>query len=146
MEIYRTPAIVAGKPRGYAKGTKVTGSRGFVFLAGCVGMDVNTGEVPKGAGEQARIAMENIKTRLEEYGSSLKNIMHIWQFVKGEFPNGVFNDPRYAEIRNAVEDFWRENCPEFLRENNPPPFTLIGATSLALPELDIEIVATAAVP
>lgn len=145
MEIQRAPIVIAGQAREWARGTGVTGARGFVFLSGSVGLDPNTGKIVEGAGEQAKLAMENIKAALAEYGSSLKNIVHIWQYVKGQFPNGVLNDPRYSEISNVIEEFWKQNCPEFLPENNPPAETLLGVTSLAWPELHLEIMVVAAI-
>ncbi len=145
MEIQRTPVVIAGRPAVYAKGTRVVGNKGFVWLSGSVGVDVGTGKVPEGAGEQATLAMGNIKARLDEYGSSLKNIVHIWLYVKGQFPNGILDDPRYPTIKKAIEEFWMANCPEFLVENNPPASTLLGVTSLARPELHLEIVVVAAI-
>ena len=145
MQIYRTPVVIAGQPQVWAKGTNVLGARGFVWLSGSVGVDYDTGELPEGAGEQAKNAMKNIKAQLAQFGSSLKNIVHIFEFIKGDFPNGVINDPRWAEISGAMQDFWKENCPEFLSDNNPPASTLIGVTSLARPEFHLEIMVVAAV-
>ena len=145
MEIHRSPLIVAGKPRGYAKATKAIGVKGFVWLSGVVGFDPNTGEIPEGIREQAKLTMENIKSRLEEYGTSLRNIVHLRLYFKGEFPDGIFNDPKYPECAAVIEEFWRENCPEFLRENNPPAMTVIGVTALARPQLLLEIDVVAAV-
>ena len=68
MEIKRSPVVIAGQQASYAKGSAVTGAKGVVLLSGSVGVDVNTGIVPEGAGQQAKLAMENIKSRLEEYG------------------------------------------------------------------------------
>jgi enamine deaminase RidA (YjgF/YER057c/UK114 family) len=144
MEIKRSPVVVAGQPAVYAKGSVVKGANGFVLLSGSVGIDVNTGEIPSGAGEQARLAMENIKSRLEEYGSSLKHILMIRKYIKGDFANGVVNDPRYQEINAVIEKFWSDNCPEFLKENNPPASTLLGITALARPEFHLEIEVVAA--
>jgi enamine deaminase RidA (YjgF/YER057c/UK114 family) len=143
MEIKRSPVIIAGNPAVYAKGSAVTGAKGYVLLSGSVGVDVNTGEVPDGAGEQARLAMENIKERLEEYDSSLSNILLIRKYIKGEFPEGIVADPIYQEISEATESFWAEHCPEFLRENNPPTSTLLGISALAQKDylLEIEVVA-----
>lgn len=143
MEIKRSPVIIAGQPVSYAKGSAVTDAKGLVFLSGSVGLDVNTGEVPKGASEQAKLAMENIKARLEEYGSSLNRILLVRKYIKGEFPKGISNDPLYREIREAIENFWADHCPEFLKKNNPPASTLLGVSALAQPEylLEIEIVA-----
>ena len=145
MEIQRPPVIVAGKQAGYAKGAKVMGARGFVALAGSVPIDVGTGKIPDDMGERARIVMQNIKDRIEEYGSSLKNIL-IWRrYIVGDFPNGVINDPKYQEMDKALQDFWRENCPEFLRENNPPASTLLGVPSLAQSGFSLEIEVVAAI-
>ena len=145
MQIQRSPVMVAGQHHGYAKGNSVTGAKGFVILSGSLGIDVNTGKIPATGGEQARLAMENIKARLEEYGSSLKNILFWRRYVKGEFPDGILNDPRYHEMDKAMQAFWRENCPEFLKEDNPPASTLVGVTALARPECLIEIEVIAAI-
>jgi enamine deaminase RidA (YjgF/YER057c/UK114 family) len=145
MEIHRSPLVVAGKSRGYAKATKAIGAKGFVWLSGVVGFDPNTGEIPEGIGEQTKLTMQNIKSRLEEYGTSLKNITLLRLYFKGEFPDGIFNDPKYPECAAVIEEFWRENCPEFLRENNPPAMTVIGVTALARPQLLLEIDVVAAV-
>ena len=145
MEFQRSPVILAGKPAVYAEGTMVKGNSGFVWLSGSVGIDINTGVVPEAPGEQAKLALENIKTRLAKYGSSLPNIVHMWLYIKGQFPNGIVNDPRFIEIRDTIEDFWRDNCPEYLIENNPPTQTLLGVTSLAEPDYHLEIMVVAAI-
>ena len=146
MEIQRTPVVIAGKPQTYAKGTKATGASGFVVLSGSVGVDINSGETPEGAAAQTKIALGNIKKYLEEYGTSLENIMHFWVNMKGDFPEGIVADPRCGEIFGAIDEFWDENCPEFRREDNVPAHTLLGVTSLALKEWHLEIVVIAAVP
>jgi enamine deaminase RidA (YjgF/YER057c/UK114 family) len=145
MDIQRSPVILAGRSAPYAKGTRVAGNNGYVWLSGCLGEDVNSGAVPEKAGAQAALAMNNIKTRLEEYGSSLSNIVHMWLHQKGQFPEGMANDPSHDEIRDAIEDFWRINCPEFLRGNNPPASTFLGVTALAQPAYLIEITVVAAI-
>lgn len=145
MQIQRSPVVIAGQLGGYAKGSSVTGARGFVILSGSLGIDVKTGKIPEGRGAQAKLAMENIKARLEEYGSSLKNILFWRRYIKGEFPNGILNDPRYQEMDKALQEFWQENCPEFLKGNNPPASTLLGVTALAQPECLIEIEVIAAI-
>jgi len=145
MEIQRSPVVIAGQHGGYAKGNSVTEAKGLVILSGSTGVDVNTGKIPAGGGEQAKLAMENIKTRLEEYGSSLKNILFWRRYIKGEFPNGILSDPRYLEMDKALQEFWKENCPEFLKENNPPASTLLGVTALAQPGYLIEIEVVAAI-
>ena len=106
---------------------------------------MNTGKVPKGAGEQALLAMENIRLRLEEYGSSLNCILLVRKYIKGAFPDGIVKDPMYQEIGTAIEKFWADHCPEFLMENNPPASTLLGISALAQPEFLLEIEVVAAV-
>jgi enamine deaminase RidA (YjgF/YER057c/UK114 family) len=145
VEIYRAPLLVAGKSRGYATGTRAIGARGFVWLSGVVGVDSQTGEIPEGIREQTRLTMQNIRSRLEEYGTSLRNITLLRLYFRGEFPNGIFNDPKYPECAAVIEEFWGENCPEFLRDSNPPALTIIGVTSLARPQLLLEIDVVAAV-
>jgi len=145
VEIKRLPFIVAGQPRGYAKSTSVIGAKGLVFLSGYVGVDADTGRIPEGIGDQTKIALEHIKAKLEECGSSLKNILHMRLYIAGEFPNGIKADPKYPESDKVIQEFWRENCPELLKENTPPSETLLGIVSLALPEELIEIEVVAAI-
>jgi enamine deaminase RidA (YjgF/YER057c/UK114 family) len=56
------------------------------------------------------------------------------------------NDPRRAEISKATQEFWKENCPQFMRENNPPAGTAIGVGALGQAEWLIEIQVVAAAP
>ncbi|MFC1910721.1 RidA family protein [Chloroflexota bacterium] len=145
MEIKRTPTIIAGKQAPYAKGTAVTGNQGFVWLSGSTGIETPTGRIPEDAGEQATIALQNIKARLEEYGAPLKNIVHVWQYIKGDFPDGITANPDYTRIKDAIEAFWKVNCPEFVMGNNPPANTLLGVTALARKPLKLEILVMAAI-
>ena len=142
MEIKRPMGMVAGKPVGFAEGTAVCGARGFVFLSGIIGTDPKTGETPEGMGAQTRVALEHIKQSLEEFGSSLENICHIWYHVVGSFPNGIHNDPEGQERRDTLVKFWQENCPSTPR----PAATEVGVTALVRPELLVEITAIAAIP
>jgi enamine deaminase RidA (YjgF/YER057c/UK114 family) len=146
MEIQRSPVVIAGQNKYYAKGTAVIGGRGTVYLSGAVGIDPGMGQVPEAIGEQARLALEAIKARLEEYGSELKYILHIWYYVKGEFPGSIATDPGWQEISQAIQQFWRKNYPDFVKEKNPPANTLLGVTSLARPEFGLEIQVVAAIP
>ena len=146
MEIQRSPFVITGQNREWAKATVVLGSRGTIYLSGSAGTDPVTGKTPEAIGEQTKNALKAIKTIVEEYGSSLKNILHMWYCVKGSFPNGMLGDPVWQEADKAMQDFWKENCPEFAVENNPPASTLVGVAALAIPELKIEIQAVAAIP
>ncbi len=146
MEIKREPFVMAGQNREWAKATVVLGSRGTIYLSGSAGTDPATGETPESIGEQTKNALQSIKDILEEYGSSLKYITHMFYCVKGDFPNGMLGDPVCQEADKAMQDFWHERCPEFAVENRPPASTLLGVSALAVPELKIEIQAVAAIP
>lgn len=146
MEINRSPAFYKGNPLPYAKGMAVRGAKGFVFLGGCVGGDLNTGKFPEGFGAQTTLALEEIKKRLEEFGTSLENICHMLWHIVGEFPNGVVSDPKNQDRRNAEQEFWKRHCPEFGMGKNPPASTLVVTSALAEPEMLVEITVTAAIP
>jgi enamine deaminase RidA (YjgF/YER057c/UK114 family) len=146
LEIQRSPFVIAGQNREWAKATVVSGNRGTIYLSGSAGTDPATGKTPESIGEQTKNALQSIKTILEEYGSSLKYILHMFYYVKGSFPDGMLGNPVWQEADEAMQDFWRENCPEFAVENNPPASTLVGVAALAVPELKIEIQAVAAIP
>ena len=132
----------------WSTGMAVWQAGGFVFLAGAEGRDPDTDEVPEGIGAQARIAMQKIKERLEQFGTSLDNICHIWYYVKGpDFPNGVALDPKWVEAKKAIEQFLAESgYPEMCKDKKPPATTLLGISSLALKEMLIEITVIAALP
>ena len=146
MEIYRPAAFYKGNPLPYAKGMAVRGAQGFVFLTGCIGEDPNTGTLPEGFGAQTRLALEDMKSRLEEFGTSLENICHMMWHIVGEFPNGVVGDPRNQERREAEQEFWRKHCPEFVMGKNPPASTLVIVPALAEPGMLLEITVIAAIP
>ena len=139
----------------WGKATRVTGAKGFVFIAGCEGQDPTldppnwrAGEkfaprVVQGAEAQWRMALEKMKSRLEEAGASLENIVHMTIYVKGPFPNGIVNSPNFRQ--DVLDDFFRQNCPKLCSDNNPPTHDLVGVASLALKDMVVEIGCTAAV-
>lgn len=128
----------------WATGTAVRDAKGFVFLSGVGGRDPDTEEVAEGAYAQTKLAMQRIKQRLEEFGTSLENICHMWTYIVGpEFPDGVSGDPKSQERRKALDEFWRENCPEFL--TNPPAATLVGVAGLNEKKMVLEIMVIAAI-
>ena len=100
--------------------------------------------VVHGPGEQWRDVLTKIKKYLEELGTSLDNIVKMTMYVKGPFPNGV---ARSLNNRMDVLDaFFREHCPRLASDKNPPPSELIGISSLAHPDMIVEIVVIAALP
>lgn len=133
----------------WAKGTAVKAAKGFIFLSGTEGHDPTQhfqkgGGIAEGAEAQWWLALEKIRTRLEEMGSSLENIVHLFLFVAGPFPNGAVNSPNYR--LDVLDNFFRQYYPPFCSDNNPPASTLIGVASLADPRMVVEIQCIAAIP
>ncbi|MFH1651810.1 MAG: RidA family protein [Chloroflexota bacterium] len=144
MELKRYNLYYGGKKM-WSAGTAVRESSGFVFLSGTEGIDPETDKVVEGAYAQTRLALVKIKERLEELGTSLQNICHIWTYIVGkEFPDGITSDPICQERTRALREFWAEHCPEFIE--NPPAASLIGVSGLGRKGMVVEIVVIAAIP
>ena len=76
-----------GRLMRWGAGCVVKNAKGFVWVAGCEGQDPNAARpaddedfnpvVVEGAAAQTRLALEKMKARLEEMGTSLENIVHM---------------------------------------------------------------------
>ncbi|MDP2728523.1 MAG: RidA family protein [Dehalococcoidia bacterium] len=135
-----------GKLMPWATGTLVEGARGIVWLSGAEGRHPDTDEVVEGAYAQAIIALEKIKSRLEEFGTSLDNIVEMNYYIRGDFPDGVRGTPLGEEVVRGVNDFFKEHYPAFCWDKNPPTGTLLGVSGLAKKGMLVEIAVTAVVP
>jgi enamine deaminase RidA (YjgF/YER057c/UK114 family) len=94
--------------------------------------------------ECPRNILRNIKSDLEELGTSLDHLIKLTFFVKGPFPSGgVLSSPNF---RQDVRRVLCSALPKALHYNNPPPSELMGIAALAHPDLVVEIVAVAALP
>lgn len=149
MEKKTYKTYYAGKLMPWGKGTVVKDAKGFVFLAGAEGHDPTQdfrkgGKIVEGAAAQTRLALEKIKSRLEEMGTSLENIVHMTIYIKGPFPDGVVNSPNFRQ--DIIDDFFREHCPSLCSDDNPPTQDLVGVASLALKEMLVEIGCIAVLP
>jgi 2-iminobutanoate/2-iminopropanoate deaminase len=67
------------KPR--ASYSNLTRAGDFVFIAGQVAMDPETGKVPEKFADQLRLIFENIKILLENEGGSLVNVVKTTAFL-----------------------------------------------------------------
>jgi len=67
------------KPR--ASYSNFTKAGDFVFIAGQVGIDPDTGDIPIEFSKQMRIIFENIRKILESEGGSLSNIVKTTAFL-----------------------------------------------------------------
>ncbi|MCS7102453.1 MAG: RidA family protein [Candidatus Korarchaeum sp.] len=90
----------APKPIGPYSQAAVAGD--FVFLAGQVPIDPETGElVSGGIREQTRRVLENIKAILEEVGCSFKDVVNVTAFLKDLSQFNEFNEVYSEYFRDA---------------------------------------------
>ena len=135
----------------WGKGTVGTGAKGTVYLCGNTATADDYDPTGKQGGfvgdaaAQWRAVLRNIKSDLEELGSSLDYLIRLTFFVKGPFPNGgVLSSPNFR--LDVADEFFAEHCPKHCSYNNPPPSEVIGVAALAHPDFVVEIVAVAALP
>ena len=147
-----------GQLMGWGAGCRVENAKGFVWVAGCEGQDPNVAPpaddmkkdfnpvVVEGAAAQTRLALEKMKARLEEMGTSLENVVHIVTYVKGPFPEGtgVVDSPNFRW--DVIDEFFREHCPSFASDKNPPSWDLVGVEALAFKDMVFEIGCVAVLP
>lgn len=113
------------QPRGYSHSAKAGNT---VYVAGQVGWDEQGKVVPGGFDAQAEQAFKNLKAVLEGAGASLKDIVKTTIYLKD-----IGDISKFREIRGK---YFSEPLPAS---------TLVQITSLALPELLIEIEAIAVI-
>jgi enamine deaminase RidA (YjgF/YER057c/UK114 family) len=66
---------------------------------------------------QWRAILANIKSDLEEVGSSLEDLVKLTFYVKGPFPNrGVLSSLNFR--LDVLDDFFAEHCPKHFSHNN----------------------------
>jgi enamine deaminase RidA (YjgF/YER057c/UK114 family) len=135
----------------WGKGTVVSGAKGLVFLSGNTATTDDyrpfekSGRAVGDAAAQWRNILANIKSDLEELGTSLDHLIKLTFFVRGPFPDGgVLSSPNFRQ--DVLDEFFAQHCPKLHSKNNPPPSEVIGVAALAQPDILIEIVAVAALP
>ena len=151
MELVTHKKLKRDRLMPWGKGTVVTGAKGFVFLAGNTATADDYEPFKQGGGAvgdaaaQWRNVLTNIKSDLEELGTSLDYLIKLTFFVKGPFPTGgVLSSSNFRQ--DIMDEFFAQHCPKHCSYNNPPPSELIGVAALAHPDLVVEIVAAAALP
>ena len=98
---------------------------GFVFTAGQVGRNPNTGEVPERVADQTNQVLENIKAILTAAGASMNTVLKTTVFLA--------DMTSYKEMNDAYIKYF---------ENNPPARSTIQA-KLASDVFKVEIEAIA---
>ena len=151
MEIKTQKLYYGGQLMPWGKSCVVKNPNGWVFLGGVEGIDPDTQikdsaveksqpmDVASTVEAQAKLCFEKIKAALEEVESSLDNIVKMWYYVVGDFPEGLAYSEIWQTICRVREKFFKENAPQKCVENNPPTFDLLGVKHLALPGMVIEI-------
>ena len=135
----------------WGKGTVVSDAKGYVFLSGNTATvddydpSKHQGGAVGDAATQWREILANIKSDLEELGSSLDHLVKVTFYVKGQFPSGgVLSSPNFR--LDVLDEFFAEHCPKHCSYNNPPSSEVIGVAALAQPDLVVELVVIAALP
>lgn len=81
MSAIKRVSWVEGTSKPRASYSNLTRASDFVFLAGQVAIDPETGEVPKALEVQLRLIFENMRKLLESEGGSLNNIVKTTAFL-----------------------------------------------------------------
>jgi len=98
-----------------------------VWVSGQTGFDEN-GSIPEGIEAQARLAFQSLEKVVIEAGGSLADIVEIVTYH-----TSMEDFPGFAKVKS-----------EFFPENYPA-WTAVGVTTLAAPQLLVEIRATAVI-
>lgn len=114
------------KPR--ASYSNFTKAGDFVFIAGQVGIDPDTGEIPLDFSKQMRIIFENIRKILESEGGSFSNIVKTTSFL---------SDSSYHEEYDVI-------YRSYFKQGFPSRSTV--QSGLMHPKFKIEIEAIAYIP
>lgn len=131
-EYIQPPELFQSEGFGYTQVVKSPAGARQIAFAGQGAFDKEMNIV--GAGDlaaQARQALDNLKHALHAGGAGIEDLTSMRIYVVG------YNADSLAELGPALA--------EFLAGTHPPAQTLLGIEALGLPEMLIEIEATAAV-
>ena len=127
------PQIYGGKKMHFARSV-VVGD--LVFLSGSSGRTLETGEVSSdNVKEQMIVALDKIRSALEEAGSSMDNIVKTVIYLK--------HVEDYWTMRNTEMEYYRKYAPRLVEE--PPASTFMQPASLFSPSMLVEIDAIAVI-
>jgi len=114
---------------GYAQANETSGAKRTIFLSGQTSVDDEGGPVhPDDMGAQIEQVMDNLETVLREAGATLSDVVRLNIYTTDV--DGFFE--AYGGMAGRLAE---AGCR--------PASTLLGVTRLALPELLVEIEATA---
>jgi 2-iminobutanoate/2-iminopropanoate deaminase len=110
-------------------------AHGFVFLSGVEGIDPASGKASSNIETQTRVALDKVKSRLEDAGTDFSQIVKHVAYIVGR--------ENILGYRNARASWMKEN-PE--SAGNQPASTLLVVAGLAQPELLVEVDVIAVIP
>ena len=155
MEIETKKLYYGGKLMPWGKYCVVKNPNGWIYMGGVEGINPDTRtrdsiaehyqpvDVAPDVEAQTKLCFQKIKASLDEAGSSLNNIVKMWYYVVGDFPDGLAYSETWQTICQVREDFLKVHAPNLCADQNPPTFDLIGVKHLALPKMIIEIAVVA---
>ncbi|KAA8643905.1 hypothetical protein EYZ11_011672 [Aspergillus tanneri] len=108
--------------------TTISGTSKIITVAGQIGVDPGTGEVPPTFLAQVELALENLRRCLTAAGATTHDIVRITHYI--------------IDVGSNATDSFRRRYMEFMGDYRPPS-TLVGVAALADPRLLYEIEATA---
>jgi enamine deaminase RidA (YjgF/YER057c/UK114 family) len=120
------PSLFRSVHQGFSQVVVASGVRS-VFISGQTAWDADRQIVGRSCDEQARRALQNVKTAVEAAGGTLKDIVALRIYV-------VDLGQNVGAVGGALREMFTAD---------PPASTWIGVSSLAVPEFLIEIEATA---
>lgn len=131
MKIRRIEPKGISKPIApYSNALEVTGAKRMIFIAGQVATDARGGILGEGNAEkQAEQIFKKITNLLKQAGASWKNVIRLFVLQTNLADRAAVNKVRAKYVDSA----------------RPPASTMAVVTSLALPELLVEVEAIALV-
>ena len=116
----------AGRKQRFARSV-VAGD--FVFLSGCSGRTMETGEVSSDdVRDQTIVALDKVRTALEEAGTNMESIVKVVIYFK--------DMNHYETVKQTEFAYWEEHAPGLAAE--PPASTVCQVASLSKPNMLIE--------
>jgi len=114
---------------GFAQAWKVDEAKGLIFLAGQTGVDDEGEFIHHDDFEgEVRLMFENMRRVLEEGGATLDDVVRITVFIKD-----MSKIDEFTQVKKAIFG------------DHAPTQSAIGVSTLALPELTLEVEATAVI-
>ena len=104
-------------------------ANGFLFIAGSVGFRAD-GSIPESVQEQCELAFERLEEILRLEGLTMADLVEVVSY--------------HVDLKANLDAFMPVKARHFVRPF--PAWTLIGVEALGLPELKVEIRATAVYP